>query len=74
MCKRSFVRASGAADFRSVARHPERPPSVIPASRVLWLVAFALGWMMTGFGGTAFGQVAAADAPLALDDSHGYIQ
>ncbi|NLZ04375.1 MAG: discoidin domain-containing protein [Phycisphaerae bacterium] len=74
MCKKSFVRASRVADFRSVARHPERPPSVIPASRVLWLVAFALGWMMIGFGGTAIGQVAGVDDPSDMADSSGDIK
>ena len=56
MCRQLFVRASRASNFRSVARRPERLRSIIPTSRVLWLVAFAAAWTMTGYGGMAIGQ------------------
>ena len=48
MCRNSFVRASRVSDSRSVTPRPKRPPSAIPTSRVLWLAAFAIGWMVTG--------------------------
>ena len=73
MCKKLFVRASRVSNFRSVTRRPERPPSVIPTSRVLWLVAFAIGWTMTWYGGIAIGQVGSVDDPLDMADSSGDI-
>jgi len=74
MCKKLFVRASRASNFRSVTRRPERPPSVIPTSRALWLVAFAIGWAMTGYGGIAIGQVAGVDDPSDMADASGDIK
>ncbi len=74
MCKKSFVRGSRASDFRSVTRRPERLPSSIPTSRVLWLVAFAIGWMVTGYSGIAIGQVAGVDDPSDMADSSGDIK
>ena len=74
MCKKLSVRASCASSFRSVTRHSERPPSVIPGSRFLWLVAFAIGWMMTGYGGIAIGQVVGVDDPSDMADSSGDIK
>jgi concanavalin A-like lectin/glucanase superfamily protein len=64
MCKKLFVRASRASDFRSV----------IPTSRVLWLVAFAVVWTMIGYGGTAIGQVVGVDDPSDMADSSGDIK
>ncbi len=74
MCKKLFVRASRASNFRSVTRRPERPPSGTPTSRVLWLVAFAIGWTMTGYGGIAIGQVAGVDDSSDMADSSGDIK
>jgi hypothetical protein len=74
MCKKLSVLASRLSNFRSVTRRPERPPSVIPASRGLWLVAFAVVWTMTGYGGIAFGQVGSVDDPLDMADSSGDIK
>ena len=74
MCKKLSVLASRVSNFRSVTRRPERPPSVIPTSRVLWLVAFAIGWTMTGYGGIAIGQVAGVDDPSDMADSSGDIK
>jgi len=74
MCKKLSVLASRVSNFRSVTRRPERPPSVIPTSRVLWLVAFAIGWMMTGYVGIAVGQVAGVDDPSDMADSSGDIK
>jgi len=75
MCKKKLtVLASRASNFRSVTRRPERPPSVIPTSRVLWLVAFAVVWTMTGYGGIAMGQVAGVDDPSDMADSSGDIK
>jgi len=74
MCKKLSVLASRASNFRSVTRRPERPPSVIPTSRVLWLVAFAVVWTMTGYGGIAIGQVAGVDDPSDMADSSGDIK
>jgi hypothetical protein len=73
MCKKLFVLASCVSNFRSVTRRPERLPSVIPASRVLWLVAFAIGWAITVYGGIAVGQVAGVDDPSDMADSSGDI-
>jgi hypothetical protein len=74
MCKKLSVLASRVSNFRSVTRRPERPPSVIPISRVLWLVAFAVVWTMTGYGGMAVGQVGSVDDPLDMADSSGDIK
>jgi hypothetical protein len=74
MCKKLSVLASRVSNFRSVTRRPERPPSVIPTSRVLWLVAFAVVWTMTGYGGIAVGQVAGVDDPSDMADSSGDIK
>ncbi|MFC1603834.1 hypothetical protein ACFL5F_02295 [Planctomycetota bacterium] len=74
MCKKLSVLASRVSNFRSVTRRPERPPSVIPTSRVLWLVAFAVVWTMTGYGGIAMGQVAGVDDPSDMADSSGDIK
>ncbi|MGB2862712.1 MAG: hypothetical protein WBC05_05235, partial [Sedimentisphaerales bacterium] len=74
MCKKLSVLASRVSNFRSVTRRPERPPSVIPTSRVLWLVAFAVVWTMTGYGGIAIGQVAGVDDPSDMADSSGDIK
>jgi len=74
MCKKLSVLASRVSNFRSVMRRPERPPSVIPTSRVLWLVAFAVVWAMTGYGGIAVGQVAGVDDPSDMADSSGDIK
>ncbi|HNS22334.1 MAG TPA: discoidin domain-containing protein [Sedimentisphaerales bacterium] len=43
-------------------------------SRVLWLVAVAIGWMMTGYGGMAIGQVVGVDDPMDMADSSGDIK
>ncbi len=74
MCKKLSVPASHVSDSRSVTRRPERPPSVLPTSRVLWLVAFAVVWTMTGYGGIAVGQVAGVDDPSDMADSSGDIK
>jgi hypothetical protein len=74
MCKKLSVLASRVSNFRSVTRRPERPPSVIPAFRVLWLVAFAVVWTMTVCGGIASGQVAGVDDPSDMADSSGDIK
>jgi len=74
MCKKLFVRASRVSNFRSVTRSPERTPSVITTSRVLWLVAFAVVWTMTVCGGIAVGQVAGVDDPSDMADSSGDIK
>ncbi len=74
MCKESFVRASCASTSQSVTRRPERLPSVVPTSRVPWLVVFAIGWMMTGYGGMAIGQVVGVDDPSDMADSSGDIK
>jgi hypothetical protein len=74
MFKKLSVLASRVSNFRSVTRRPERPLSVIPPSRVLWFVAFAIGWMMTGYGGIAMGQVGSVDDPLDMADSSGDIK
>jgi len=74
MFKKLSVLASRVSNFRSVTRRPERPPSVIPTSRVLWLVAFAVVWTMTGYGGIAIGQVGSVDDPLDMADSSGDIK
>ncbi|MHC4171072.1 MAG: hypothetical protein ACYSWQ_29380, partial [Planctomycetota bacterium] len=73
MCKKLSVLASRVSNFRSVTRRPERPPSVIPTSRVLWLVSFAVVWTMTGYGDIAVGQVAGVDDPSDMADSSGDI-
>jgi hypothetical protein len=73
MCKKLSVLASRVSNFRSVTRRPERPPSVIPTSRVLWLVTFAVVWTITGYGGITVGQVAGVDDPLDMADSSGDI-
>jgi hypothetical protein len=46
----------------------------MPTSRVLWLVAFAIGWMMTGYDGIAIGQVVGVDDPSDMADSSGDIK
>ena len=74
MCKKLSVLTSRVSNFRSVTRHPERPPSVIPTSRVLWLVVFAVVWMMTVCGSMALGQVAGVDDPSDMADSSGDIE
>jgi len=74
MCKKLSVLASRVSNFRSVTQHPERPPSVIPKFRILWLVAFAVVWTMTVCGGIAFGQVAGVDDPSDMADSSGDIK
>jgi len=74
MCKKLFVRASRVSNLRSVTRRPERAPSIIPTSCVLWLVAFAVVWTMTGYGGIAIGQVAGVDDPSDMADSSGDIK
>jgi hypothetical protein len=74
MCKKLSVLASRVSNFLSVTRRPERTPSVIPTSRVLWLVAFAVVWTMTGYGGIAIGQVAGVDDPSDMADSSGDIK
>jgi len=74
MCKKLFVRASRASNSRSVTRRPERPRSVIPPSRVLWLVAFAIGWTMFGYGSIAIGQVGGVDDPSDMADASGDIK
>jgi hypothetical protein len=74
MCKKLSVLASRVSNFRSVTRRPERPPSVIPTSRVLWLMAFAIGCTMIGYGGMAIGQVGSVDDPLDMADSSGDIK
>jgi hypothetical protein len=74
MCKKLSVLSSRVSNFRSVTRRPERPPSAIPTSRVLWLVAFAIVWTMTGYGGIAIGQVASVDDPSDMADSSGDIK
>jgi hypothetical protein len=74
MCKKLSVLASRVSNFRSVTRRPEKPPSAIPASRVLWLVAFAVVWTMTGYGGIAVGQVVGVDDPSDMADSSGDIK
>ena len=74
MCKKLFVLTSRVSNFLSVTRRPERTPSIIPTSRVLWLVAFAVVWTMTGYGGIAIGQVAGVDDPSDMADSSGDIK
>jgi len=74
MCKKLSVLTSRVSNFRSVTQRPERPPSVIPTSRVLWLVAFAVIWTMTGYGGIAMGQVAGVDDLSDMADSSGDIK
>jgi len=74
MCKKLSVLASCVSNFRSVTRRPERTPSVIPTSRVLWLVVFAVVWTMTGYGGIAIGQVVGVDDPSDMADSSGDIK
>jgi hypothetical protein len=74
MCEKLFVRASRASNLRSGRRCPGRSSSVIPPSRVLWVVAFAVVWTMTGYGGMAFGQVAGVDDPADMADSSGDIK
>jgi concanavalin A-like lectin/glucanase superfamily protein len=64
MCKKLFVRASRASNFRSV----------IPTSRVLWLVALAVVWTMAGYGGIAIGQVVGVDDASDMADSSGDIK
>ncbi len=46
----------------------------VRAPRVMWLVALAVVWTMTGYGGMAFGQVAGVDDPSDMDDSSGDIK
>jgi F5/8 type C domain len=74
MGKKLSVRASRASNFRSLTRRPERPPSVAPPSRVLWLVALAVVWTMAGYGGIAIGQVAGVDDASDMADSSGDIK
>ncbi len=74
MCRKPFVRASRVSDSRSVTPGPERPPSAIPTSRILWLAAFAIAWMVTGYGGVALGQVFGVDDPSDMADSSGDIK
>ena len=64
MCKKLSVRASRASHFRSV----------IPTSRVLWLVAFAALWTIAGYGSIAVGQVVGVDDPSDMVDSNGDIK
>jgi hypothetical protein len=73
MCKKLSFLASRVSNFRSVTRRPERPPSVTPTSRILWLVAFAIVWTMTGYVGIAVGQVGSVDDPSDMADSSGDI-
>ncbi len=74
MCKRSFLRASRASDPRSVTRRPERLTSVIPTSRIQWLLAFAIVCLVIGYGGMASGQVFGVDDPSDMADSSGDIK
>ncbi|MHC4700118.1 MAG: hypothetical protein ACYTFQ_06040, partial [Planctomycetota bacterium] len=74
MYKKLSMPASRVSNFRSVTQRPERPPSVIPTSHVLWLVAFAVVWTMTGYAGIAIGQVGGVDDPLDMADSSGDIE
>ncbi len=74
MCRKLLAQASRASHSRSLTRRPERPRFIIPTSRVLWLAAIAVGWMMIGYGGIAIGQVAGADDPSDMADSSGDIK
>ncbi|MBN1806200.1 MAG: hypothetical protein JW837_13210, partial [Sedimentisphaerales bacterium] len=73
MFKKLSVLTSRVSNFRSVTRRPAGPPSDVPTSRVLCLVAFALVWTMTVCGRIAVGQVAGVDDPLDMADSSGDI-
>jgi len=74
MCKKLSVPASRVSNSRSVTRRAERAPSAVPTSRVLWLVAFAVVWTMTGYSSIAVGQVAGVDDPSDMADSSGDIK
>jgi len=74
MCKKLLVRTSCASSLRSITRRLVRPLSVLPPSRVLWLVAFAVVWTMTAYGGIAIGQVVGVDDPSDMADRSGDIK
>ncbi len=74
MSKKLGVLASRVSKFLSIARRTERASSVIRTIRALWLVAFAVGWTMTGLGNIAIGQVAGVDDPSDMADANGDIK